>query len=501
MNKIRTRFAPSPTGSLHLGGVRTAFYNWLFARQNNGTFVLRIEDTDAERSTEESAKGIIESMKWLGLNWDEGPFFQSERLAIYFDHLEKLRKNGFIYPAFDTQQELDEMRELAKKQKRNPIYDRRALKLTDYEIKQKMDAGEPFVWRFKVPDSEFTEIPELLMGEQDDHKIRNATIGDFIITRPGTKNNPGMPLYNFACVIDDALMEISHVIRGMEHLPNTPKQVLIYKALGYNVPKFVHLPIIMKNNKKMSKRDKDYDPNFPVSILERRDLGYLPDATLNFIALLGWSHPLSKELLTPFEILENFSLDRLNKANPNFDEQKYLFINGWHVKNRNDDELVQIVSPFLQKAGYETSKYNKENLEKMMAMEKERCHLLAQFPEALNFFFVAPETYEEKGIRKSFYQPQADLILQTTAKMIASLDDTEMNKASLDSKLANMVMNLGIKYGIVGPIIRLAITGKTKTPGLAEIIEVLGKNETINRLEKARVFIKSLPPLPIDEAS
>lgn len=498
MTKVRTRFAPSPTGSLHLGGVRTAFYNWLFARQNKGTFVLRIEDTDAERSTEESAKGIIESMQWLGLNWDEGPFFQSERLGIYFDHLEKLRKAGHIYPAFDTQEELDEMRAIAKKEKRNPIYDRRALKLTEAEIKQKMDAGEPFVWRFKVPDTEYTEIPELLMGEPDEHKIRNSTIGDFIITRPGTKDNPGMPLYNFACVIDDALMDITHVIRGMEHLPNTPKQVLMYKALGYKVPQFIHLPIIMKNNKKMSKRDKDYDPNFPVSILERRDLGYLPDATLNFIALLGWSHPESQELLTPFEILENFSVDRLNKANPNFDEQKYMFINGWHVKNRHDYELVETVTPHLEKAGYDLSAYSKSDLEKMMAMEKERCHLLSQFPEALKFFFITPESYEEKGIRKSFYVPEADFILETTVKMISALTDEEMNRATLDSKLAAMVMDLGIKYGIVGPIIRLAITGRTKTPGLAEIIEVLGKDETVKRLENARAFIKTLPPLPVE---
>ncbi len=490
--QVRTRFAPSPTGSLHLGGVRTAFFNWLYARQNGGVFVLRIEDTDAERSTEESSKGIIESMKWLGLDWDEGPFYQSQRLDIYFEHLKKLADKGAIYPAFDTPEELEAMREEARRAKKNPIYDRRALRLSKDEVQHRIDSGEEFVWRFKVPDEGYTEIPELLMGTQDEHKILNSTIGDFIITRPGTKDKPGMPLYNFACVVDDALMKITHVFRGMEHLPNTPKQVLMYNAFGYEVPQFIHMPIIMKNNKKMSKRDPDYDPRFPVSILERRDLGYLPEATLNFLALLGWSHPESQELLTTEEILKTFSVDRLNKANPNFDEDKYMHTNAWHLKNKSDAELVALTKPFMEKAGLDLSMYDEKNLERMMAMEKERCHTLAQFPEALSYFFVAPSTYEEKGVEKSFKNENADKILESAASMILGLADSDMVKETIDAKLAAFVEASGIKYGIVGPILRLALTGRTRSPGLHEVIEVLGKTETAARLQSARKFIGSL---------
>ena len=490
--QVRTRFAPSPTGSLHLGGVRTAFFNWLYARQNGGVFVLRIEDTDAERSTEESSKGIIESMKWLGLDWDEGPFYQSQRLDIYFEHLKKLADKGAIYPAFDTPEELEAMREEARRAKKNPIYDRRALKLSKDEVQHRIDSGEEFVWRFKVPDEGYTEIPELLMGTQDEHKILNSIIGDFIITRPGTKDKPGMPLYNFACVVDDALMKITHVFRGMEHLPNTPKQVLMYNAFGYEVPQFIHMPIIMKNNKKMSKRDPDYDPRFPVSILERRDLGYLPEATLNFLALLGWSHPESQELLTPEEILKTFSVDRLNKANPNFDEDKYMHTNAWHLKNKSDAELVSLTKPFMEKAGLDLSMYDEKNLERMMAMEKERCHTLAEFPEALSYFFIAPSTYEEKGVEKSFKNENADKILESAADMILGLADSDMVKETIDTKLAAFVEASGIKYGIVGPILRLALTGRTRSPGLHEVIEVLGKEETAARLQSARKFIKGL---------
>ena len=491
--EIRTRFAPSPTGSLHLGGVRTAFFNWLFARQNNGKFILRIEDTDMERSTEESAKGILESMKWLGLDWDEGPFFQSQRLDIYRQHLDRLREEGKIYPAFDSVEELEEMREEARKAKHNPIYDRRALDLSPQQIEAKMKAGEPFVWRFKVDMDAYTEIPELLMGNEKDRHIKNSTFGDFIITRPGTLDNPGIPLYNFACVIDDALMNITHVFRGMEHLPNTPKQVLLYESFGYEVPKFVHMPIIMKNGKKMSKRDHDYDPKYPVSILERRDLGYLPEATLNFLALLGWSHPESEELLSREEILKTFSTERLNKANANFDEGKYMHINGWHLKNRDNKSLVDMVRPFLESAGFNVDMYSNDDLCKMMEMEKERCHLLSQFPDALYFFFNESCEYEEKGVDKSFRDENADYVLSMTIDMLSALTEGEKDKQTIDEKLANMVANSGLKYGVVGPIIRLALTGRTKSPGLADVLEVLGTEKACARLQKARNFISSLP--------
>jgi glutamyl-tRNA synthetase len=241
---IVTRFAPSPTGYLHVGGARTALYNWLFARRQSGKFILRIEDTDVERSTDDSTRGIFESLQWLGLNWDEGPYYQSKRLDIYREHLNRLYSKGWIYPAFDTKEELEAMRARAMAEKRNPIYDRSSLKLSSDEVASRIAAGDEFTWRFKVPDEGYTDVPELLMGGEE-NRVKNDALGDFIITRPGTQDNPGMPLYNFVCTVDDALMGVTHVIRGVEHLTNAARQVLLYHALDYSVPYFVHLPIII----------------------------------------------------------------------------------------------------------------------------------------------------------------------------------------------------------------------------------------------------------------
>ena len=342
---VRTRFAPSPTGSLHLGGARTALFNWLFARKNNGTFILRIEDTDVERSTQESASGIIESLSWLGLNWDAGPFFQSDRLAIYNEHLAQLKNQGSIYPAFETKEELAALRERALLEKRNPVYDRAALALSKAQVDTLLASGKPFVWRFKV-NLGVTQVPELLMADGD-YTVNHDTLGDFVITRPGTLEHPGMPLYNFVCAVDDALMQISHVIRGVEHLPNTAKQIMLYQAFGYPLPQFVHLPLIMKNGKKMSKRDVDALGNFPVSILERREIGYLPAATLNHLALLGWTAADGEEILSLPRLQSDFALDRLSKSNANFDESKYAFLNAHYIKTLPEAELIALAQPFF----------------------------------------------------------------------------------------------------------------------------------------------------------
>lgn len=486
--KIITRFAPSPTGSLHLGGARTALYNWLFARRNNGTFILRIEDTDLERSTDEAAKEIIESLHWLGLDWDKGPYFQSKRMPIYIDHLNQLREKGVIYPAFETKEELEAIRQKAISEKRNPIYDRSALNLSKEMIQEKMDKGETFVWRFKVPDAGFTIVPEYLMSDGS-YRVKNDTIGDFVITRPGTKANPGMPLYNFVCTIDDALMDITHVIRGIEHLPNTPKQILLYQSLGYSLPKFYHLPLITKHGKKMSKRDKHESIEFPVSVLGRRALGYLPEATINHLALLGWSPPDAEELFSIDKLIKEFGVDRLSKSNANFDEDKYLFINAHHLKKMPDKELFNKVIPFFNKSGLDVSKFSLDVLNKIIAVEKSRCKKLIDFPETGAYFFSKPTVYDETGIKKFFETPAVNtlLILESAINQLKVLE--RVNLYNVENFLKRLVEDIEIPLKKVGPVIRLALTGKTSSPSLVEVIDILGKTETIERLQAAINFI------------
>ena len=488
---IVTRFAPSPTGYLHLGGARTALFNWLYARQNEGKFILRIEDTDVARSTDESVDGIIQSMNWLGMDWDEGPYFQSQRLEIYQSKLEELVNSGHIYPAFETKEELELMRAKAIAEKRNPIYDRASLRLSQDEIETRIEAGDTFAWRFKVPDEGYTIIPELLMGGDEAH-IQNKTIGDFILTRPGTKNSPGMPLYNFVCTVDDAAMGITHVIRGVEHFTNAARQVLIYDALNAPIPEFVHLPVITKNGKKMSKRDVDLDGRHPVSVMERKELGYLPDATINHVALLGWSHPGKKEIIDVAELKKSFSLAGLNKSNSNFDEEKYLFFNSHYLTQKNDQEILDLARPFFIKAGINLASYEQNLLVKMVAMEKTRCKLLADFPAALSYFFDAPQSFDSKGVSKDFLRTDHSsvAILERAKECITSLPCFDAE--TITQGLAKAVEEAKIPFKVFGPVLRLALTGRTKSPSLGEVIEVLGPVETNKRFSYAQNFISSL---------
>ena len=485
---VRTRFAPSPTGYLHLGGARTALYNWLYARKNNGKFILRIEDTDVERSTEASANAILEAMQWLGLDWDEGPFYQSQRLDLYRQKLDLLYKSGAIYPAFETKEELEAARAKAMAEKKNPIYDRASLKLSAEEVESRLKSGMPFVWRFKVPDEGYTEVPELLMGGKDT-RTRNSTIGDFAISRPGTIDDPGMPLYNFVCTVDDAEMDISLVIRGNEHLTNATKQVLLYQAMGYKVPEFVHLPIILKNGKKMSKRDVDADGKFPVAVMERAKLGYLPQATLNHVALLGWSHPDGKEIMELEEMARVFTLDRLNKANPNFDEKKYFHFNSHYIAQMSDDDLLAMIKPCMETAGLDVSRFGDETLKKMIGLEKTRCQILSEFPHALSYFFAAPTDYEEKGKTKHFFAEDIDGVKIIDAAIEALSALQTFDHETIEHALAATVEKLAVPYKVFGPAIRLALTGRMQSPGLAEMMEIMGRDESLARLNYARDFI------------
>lgn len=485
--EIRVRFAPSPTGFLHLGGARTALFNWLWARKNGGKFILRIEDTDTERSTRASVEQILASMRWLGLDWDEGPFFQSQRTDIYFEHLDRLRREGRIYPAFETKEELEQMREEAMRENK-PVYDRRSLRLPPEEVQRRIDAGTPHVWRFKTPEDGATVVPETLLGNDGECHFDNREIGDFILTRPGTKDAPGMPLYNFVCAVDDALMGITHVIRGADHLSNTARQVLLYEAFGYALPTFTHLPLIMKNKKKMSKRDEDADPRQPVSISARRDLGYLEEALVNFLALLGWSFPNDREFFPREDLIEAFDLRRLIKSNANFDEDKLLHLNGLWIRSLAEEDLVARVRQFLVRAGMVTEGKSEEWYARIIALVSERCRLLSDFPPALEYFFLTPITYETKGVKK-FFQGEDSAALM--ARIIDVVEEIEpFTQENMEAPLREFAEQAQVGFGKVAQPVRLAVTGRTASPGLFEIMEILGRETVLKRLHKALDYIQ-----------
>ncbi len=480
---VATRFAPSPTGFLHIGGMRTALYNWLYARKMGGKFRLRIEDTDRARHKDASVDQILEAMKWVGLDWDGDLVFQSERNDIYKKYFAQLKEAGAIYPAFDSQDQLEAMRQKAMAEKRPAVYDRSALKLSEDERQAKIDAGEPHIWRFKVPDDGDTIVNDLLMGG-DECRFANQQIGDFAITRLATKDEDPQVLYNFVVTVDDALMDITHIIRGVEHLGNAAKQTLLYNALGFDVPQFCHLPLIMKGGKKMSKRDEDADPRFPVSVTARRDLGYLPDACANYIALLGWSAPDENELFELDTLAKQFDLDRLSKSNANFDEDKFLHINGWHLRNLSTDELVAKISPYLTDAeGDPKAPW----LPQAVELVKERCSLLFEFVDALSYFYDAPKGYEEKGVNKFFATDISTHILNTVAERLGGIDN--FTSEALEGLLHKTVEDLELKFGKFGPVIRLALTGRMQSPGLAEVMEILGRDESVARLQNAVKYI------------
>lgn len=486
---VVTRFAPSPTGFLHVGGARTALFSWLWARHNGGKFILRIEDTDVQRSTDASTEQILESLRWLGIDWDEGPYFQSQRLAIYHEQLRALWEKGAIYPAFETKEELDAARQAAEAAGQPYVYSGASRDLPRAEAQRRLEAGEPFAWRFRTPTEGHVEVPETLRGDND-VRFSMTEIGDFIVNRHGTWSEPGMPLYNFVCTVDDALMGVTQVIRGEEHLNNTPKQILLYQAMGYPVPSFTHLPLVLKNGKKMSKRDADADARFPVSVSGRRDLGYLPEATVNFVALLGWSFPGDRELFTVSELIEAFSLDRLVKSAANFDEDKYLHHNGWYMRNLPRAVVSERALPFLRAAGLDVDSRPTVYTEKAIALVIERCRLLTEIPPAVLYFYAAPTDYDPKGVKKVFAEEGTAALLETTAGLLEGV--TDWTAAAIEEPLRQHAEAAGIGLGRIAQPVRLAVTGRTASPGLFEVLELLGREETLNRIRAAATVIPSL---------
>ncbi|WP_434654063.1 glutamate--tRNA ligase [Thermoanaerobacterium thermosaccharolyticum] len=477
MRDVRVRFAPSPTGNLHIGGARTALFNWLFARHNNGKMILRVDDTDLERSTGDSMKAIIDGLKWLGIDWDEGPIYQSKRLDLYKNYADKLVKEGKAYYCFCTKEELDEMRKEAQKAGKPPMYSGKCRNLPADEVKKYMDEGKKYVVRLKVPKEGKTIVHDIIRG---DVEFDNSTFDDFIIMK-----SDNMPTYNFATVIDDYDLKISHIIRGEEHLSNTPKQILIYDALGFEKPSFAHVSMILAPDRsKLSKR------HGATSVQEFRDLGYLPEAIINYITLLGWIPSDGEEVFSTEKSISEFTLDRVSKNPAIYDTKKLTWLNGIYIRDCDIDRLTKEVIPFLINKGLISDNYDYDYIKKVVSAVREREKTLNEIAEAMSYYFNDEFDYDEKGVKKYFEKDGVDNILKEAIEVLDKVDD--FNLVETERVYRDLIEKLDIKSGDLFHPTRLAISGRTFGPGLFDIMELLGKKKTIERIKKAIKYIENI---------
>ncbi|AEM78448.1 glutamate--tRNA ligase [Thermoanaerobacter wiegelii] len=477
MSEVRVRFAPSPTGSLHIGGARTALFNWLFARHNGGKFILRVDDTDLQRSTEESMKGILEGLRWLGIDWDEGPIYQSQRIEEYRKFANKLLEEGKAYYCFCTKEELEEMRKQAEKEGRPPMYTGKCRNLTKEQIEEHLRQGRKPVIRLKVPQQGKTVVHDVIRG---DVEFDNSTFDDFIIMK-----SDNMPTYNFATVVDDYQMGITHVIRAEEHLSNTPKQILIYEALGVEIPQFAHVSMVLAPDRsKLSKR------HGATSVQEFRDQGYLPEAIVNYITLLGWMPKDGEEIFDVSKSIKEFTLERVSKNPAVYDVQKLTWINGHYIRNYDLDKLTEAVIPFLKAKNLIREDFDYDYIKKIVSAVREREKTLVDIAGAMSYYFTEVNEYEEKGVKKYFTKEKVVDILK---KAVVTLKEIEpFNKFTTEEAYRKLVEELQISSGELFHPTRLAISGRTFGPGLFDIMELLGKERTIERIEKAIDFIEKM---------
>ncbi len=464
LSSVRVRFAPSPTGALHIGGVRTALFNWLFARHHGGKFILRIEDTDQTRSTDESIQIILDGMKWLGLDWDEGPFRQTERMDVYREHVERLLKAGKAYYCYCTPEELEARRKEAMTAGRPPKYDRKCRSLNA------PIAGRTPAVRFLSSDEGQTVVRDLIRGAVT---FENQQLDDLIIQR-----SDGFPTYNFAVVVDDVTMNISHVIRGDDHLNNTPRQIQLYRALGYEPPEFAHLPMILGSDKtKLSKR------HGATAVTEYIALGYLPEALVNYLARLGWSHG-DQEIFSNQELIEKFSLESVGKAPSIFNAEKLLWLNHHYIQQADPGRLAELVLDLLKKDGTITAdkEPDLEWFKKLVKILTERSHTLAEMKTAALPFIVDEITMDEKAKAKHLTPDVAPLLSQVSERLKAVEPFTH---EEVEKVFNAMVAEKGLKLGKLAQPVRVALTGGTVSPGIFEVIEVMGKEKTIQRIESA----------------
>ncbi len=486
INPVRVRFAPSPTGYLHIGNARTALFNWLFARHHHGTFILRIEDTDVERSTQESDQLILEDMKWLGLDYDEGPdkggafgpYRQSMRLHLYREYAQKLVDAGKAYPCFCTEEELEAEKQKLLAAGRMPVYSGKCRNLSQEEVERRKAAGIPFALRFKVDPWGSVGFQDWVRGEV---VFEKQYIGDFVILR-----SDGIAPYNFAVVIDDALMQITHVIRGEDHISNTPRQLLLYEALGFQPPQFAHLSMILgPDHTRLSKR------HGATSVAQYREAGYLPDALINYLALLGWTPESGQEIISREEMIRQFSLKRVSKSAAVFDIMKLNWINGNYIRNEDIKKLTALALPYYQRAGMVSNQPTSEELsklERVIQVTRGYVETLSQLPEHAWIFYTSRLEWSEeaKEILKTDSARRVIKVLQEELKGIEEITpDTSKNLlAHLKAKTGSGGKNLYLP-------IRAALTGQTHGPELYQLMDILGKEECLKRLDFALQLAKA----------
>ncbi len=500
--KVRVRFAPSPTGPLHIGGVRTALYNYLFARKHQGTFILRIEDTDQTRFVPGAEQYIMNSLRWSGIIVDEGieeggeygPYRQSDRKHLYRQYADQLVETGFAYYAFDTPEELETMRkQLEESKATNTAYSpstrggmKNSLTLGEAETKSILDSGAPYVIRFKMPENEEVVATDLIRGEV---RVNTSTLDDKVLFK-----SDGMPTYHLANVVDDYLMKISHVIRGEEWLPSMPLHVLLYRSFGWQdvMPKFAHLPLLLKpdGKGKLSKRDGDRlgFPVFPLQWTDPtsgeissgyRESGYIPEAFINILAFLGWNPGTEQELFTMQELVDAFSIEHIHKAGAKFDFEKAKWFNHQYLVKLSDAELAGMFNPILEQKGIFTTL---ARVEKVCSLVKERVNFVKEVWEQASYFFLAPKDYDPEVIKKR-WKPEIPAILKEVTQLLDGLND--FSAPDIHEALHFLLESKKYNFGQVMNCLRLSMVGTSKGPDLPVIMEFLGKKEVIFRIEKA----------------
>src|SRR5208283_2875792 len=462
-DRIRVRFSPSHTVYLHIGGARTALFNWLFAKNNNGVFVLRIEDTDKSRSTDEYIEDIVEGLRWLRFDWDEGPYRQTDRFDIYRSYVERLLREERAYRCYCTPEELEQRRQEALSQGRTPKYDGRC------RDRKGPVANKPAAVRFRMPQEGHTVINDLIKGIIT---FENSLLEDMVIMR-----SDGTPTYNFVVVVDDIDMAISHVIRGDDHINNTPKQLHIYKAFGWDVPVFAHLPMILGADKaRLSKR------HGATSVLAYEAMGYLPEALVNYLVRLGWAHG-DQEIFTRDELIRHFSLENIGKSAAVFNPEKLLWLNSQYIMKSDADDLAQLVVPFLVKAGLISNGKDLDMgwLSKAVYSLKKRCRTLIELANSLAYYIPDFVDIDPKA-REKFLNPEGLKYLSMLNERLPGL--ANFNAAEIERVIMLIVEECGVKLGSIAQPVRVAITGSAASPGLFELMEIVGKEKVIKRLAK-----------------
>jgi glutamyl-tRNA synthetase len=463
MPPVRSRFAPSPTGYLHIGGARTALFSYLFARGKGGTFVLRIEDTDRERSTAESVQAIFDGLRWLRIDWDEGPFFQSQRSDLYKERVRDLERRGRAYRCYCSMEELERKREAALRAGRKPAYDRTCRNRTD-------GPGGSFAVRFRAAEFGETAFQDIIKGRV---AFQNEELDDLIIAR-----SDGTPTYNFCVVVDDHDMAITHVIRGEDHVANTPKQIQLYEAMGYPVPAFAHVPLILGLDRaRLSKR------HGATSVTAYRDQGFFPEAVVNYLARLGWSHG-DQEIFSLSELVEKFAIEDVGKSAGVFDLEKLSWVNSHYMKTLPLERLVADVKPFLEVRGHRG--LSEDWIAKMVATLRERARTLAELVDLASYFLSDTVAIDPKAGAK-FLKPETRPLLLELAERLGSVP--RWDASSIQTAFEAIMTERRLGLGKIAQPVRVAITGGTASPGIFEVLEVVGRERSLSRLRRAAATI------------